>query len=641
MKASELAAVGGTVLACSVCLLLGTGAAEPWLGSERLFPVARGLISAILLWVALLGTGRAVRYATRSWWPRDTEVEWLGDLVAGLVVAVPLLWFGAVVTPSIALAVVPLGLVGVGGLVLHRSALPPLSWPAVLGLGLLALLLAPVAVTALAPPTDTDELYWQLAVPSRILQSGSLPGGWFDPVASRPLPVQLLHAALLALGGDLAPRIFHGVGAVLVGCGLYGTARQLTPAPAALLGAGLVVGSWSFLEEAGVAHDNLLATLAVLGAVQATLAGRQRRLQLALAFGLAIAIKYTTAPAVIALSVTYAFLASRNESWRSRLIPLADLLGIAAVAVLVVSPWWIRNLVEGLHPLFPYAGWPSSDFTYAYPEKYGTGRSLADLARLPWSLVMEAETESYRFLGRVHALWLGWIPLAALACWRSREARGLTIASMIGVCLWFALGAQWLRHLLPLSPILCLPIALGVSQLPRHAVPVLGVTWVLLLPPQLIDTWERATEAAPVVSGTESRQEYLARRVRTWAGIEFVNRYLPEDAVVAVLFLGQTYLIERPTLVGSVEDHTPSRFLFYTHGEETLAALREAGASHVLAYRYHFIRRSYPFLDEGAFDRQFREPVRQMEALLLEEGTMLFEDGRIAVWDLDGAAPRR
>lgn len=97
-------------------------------------------------------------------------------------------------------------------------------------------------------------------------------------------------------------------------------------------------------------------------------------------------------------------------------------------------------------------------------------------------------------------------------------------------------------------------------------------------------------------------------------------------------------------MLGSVEDHVPGRHLLYVHGDDSLAVLQQAGATHVLGNRVRFIRKSYSHLGDSTFDVQLRQPQRQLEELLLTQTVQLFEDGRFGVWAFTpptehGAAP--
>ena len=88
-------------------------------------------------------------------------------------------------------------------------------------------------------------------------------------------------------------------------------------------------------------------------------------------------------------------------------------------------------------------------------------------------------------------------------------------------------------------------------------------------------------------------------------------------------------------MLGSVEDHVPTRHLLFSRGDQSLAWLRAQGVTHVLAGKVHFIRKSYPFLDEETFEEQFVAAEAQLDALLLAEATLVFESGRYGVWRLN------
>jgi len=607
--------------------------AEPVATAEALGQSLWGVAVAGVAGLALLGGGRAIRGLVAGPGQRPPG-DWLHDAVVGHLVATALLFVLGL-----------LGLLGpwtaaaVGGLLLagwavpvargsHRSRLP--TWSPVVGAVVVILLLS-AGFGALAPPVDTDELYWHLAVPARILREGTLAGGWLDPVAARPLPLQLHYAALLATGGEVAAKAFHVLVAGAVLLGLFEVVRGHAevgsggagPAWAVLL----VVGSWTFLDEVGLAHDNLPCALLVLAALDAALRGARWRLGLAV--GAALALKYTAAPALLGVVLVFATVRARI-GWRA----LGELALVGVVAAMVVAPWWLRNAASGLHPLFPYVGWPAAEgFTFAYPAKYGVGHGLIDLLRLPWDLVFRAETTSYVYLGRLHPAWLLFAPAAVWVGLWERRVRVLLLATAVGLVGWF-LGAQWMRHLLPLAPVVAVGWGLAMVRLPPEVARVSVLVWVLLLPPQVIDIPKRVADAAEVVAGTEAREQWLARHRPAWEAIDWVNRHAPEGARVALLFAGDTYLVDRSVLLGSVEDHTPVRHLLWSRGDQALAALREAGVGYLVVGRASFLGHTYDFLDESVLREQFVEPRDGLEDLLSREATLVFEGGGHAVWAL-------
>ncbi|MCB9764525.1 MAG: hypothetical protein H6739_32420 [Alphaproteobacteria bacterium] len=535
------------------------------------------------------------------------------------------------------LALLPLGALGLlspwmlagvvvaaasGWLMRPRIELPR---PGPLALGVLLAVALPALLSALAPPTDTDEIYQHLALPRLMLHGGGLPGGLLHPDGSRPLPIHLLFAVALGLGGEAAPKLLHLGWAGLLVATTASLGRRLLGAPAGALAALALVGSYTFTRELGLAYNNLPTALWGLLALEAAL--EDRRWRMACFAGMALAAKYTAAPLIVGIYLLW---------WARRglrAVPEMALLTVTALAW--VAPWWLRNAATGLHPLFPYAGWPASDrFVFAYVERYGLGRDLGDLLLLPWNMTVYAETTSYTFLGRISPAGLLCLPGLVWAWLRNdslvRPVAGVGLVAFVG----WAAGPHWLRYLLPAAPVLALMVGAGYAALPRWGRAVVLAGWLAGLPSNL-GPWLRLVAGdAPVAMGLQPREALLAERVPGWAAVDWVNRYAPADARVALLFAWPGYYLEKPYVLGSVEDHVPARHLLFSHGADSLRLLRELGVTHVLAGRVGFIRKSYPFLDEATFQEQFSAPEQQLQDLLLAEGVLVFESGRYGVWRL-------
>ena len=492
-------------------------------------------------------------------------------------------------------------------------------------IGLLGVFVAAGLLPALAPPVDTDELYYQLSLPRQIAETGLLPGGLLRPDGSRPLLLHLPFASAYALGGASAPRLLHlGLAALLLpALGAWG--RALGRPAAGGLAALLLVGSYSVLAEGGLAATNLPAAAAVLCVLDAALRGEA--IGLALAAGAALGLKYTTAGGVAG-----AFLVAR--------MPLRQRIIAGVGALLLLTPWWARNALSGLHPLFPYAGWPppqpGTEFTFVYLEKYGAGRAPLDLALAPLRAVMSAKVTSFRFLGKLSPAWVAAAPLALWGLLRIRgDAARIAIAGAIGLLAWVA-GPHWIRHLLPIAPVIALALGLGVEGAAKPAAGrlALGLATLLGLGANLLPLLPALADRVGVVTGQEPQAAFLDRHLDPLPAVRFVNEHTRDDAVVAVFFDWSLFYIERPTLLGSVEDHIPSRDFLLRHGPDSLDALRALGATHVLVRRAGFLQKSYPFLTKAELDRAFRDPEALLGERLLLEGELLFERHGVAVWKI-------
>ena len=480
------------------------------------------------------------------------------------------------------------------------------------------LLLAPALFDVLAPSTDTDELSYQLAMPKRLVEGGQMLGGFLHPEGSRPMPVHLVFGALYGLGGEGAVRAWClGVAVTLV-LGVRALAEERFGEGQGDLPALAMLGSFSWLREAGIASNNHVVALWLLVAADAVL--HRRFVLMGWMCGFALAAKYTAAPVVAGLALVAAWDGLRTEPRRVILAAIATILPLV--------PWWARNAAAGLHPLFPFAGWPdAADFVFMYREKYGMGHDAASTALLPWNLLMRSEVGTFGFLGRVSLLWAG-LALAALAGLGDGAVRRLAFVGALGFVGWAA-GVQIVRYLLPL---------LGVAALAGGTLPRRWPAFLLFaasLPANLAPSLRDAAARAAVVTGAESEDTFLERELPAWPALRYLRDHVPEDAPVAMLYAWYGYRVEQPWILGSVEDHVPTRYWIWQHGERSLTELRDMGVRYLLVGDVHFLKKSYPFLTPEVLEEQFRRPEDLLRKLLTRDATRLFAEEKWEVWRLD------
>ncbi len=494
---------------------------------------------------------------------------------------------------------------------------------------LVAVLLAPALFDALAPATDTDELSYLLAVPRLLALHGTLPVGILLPEAGRPLPLQLVAVAPWVLGGEAACRLWHlGVVATLIG-----TVASLTRARNgnAVVAAVALAGSWSVVREAGLAYNDLPVALWLVCAADAMLGARWRAM--AVHAGFAFAAKYTAAPVCGGL-----FLVAAWDCWggADRTAARKRLATGLALAALPILPWWARNAALGAHPLFPFAGWPAvpgMDFVFVYPLKYGLGHSWLDALLLPFNVIFRAQPDSMVFYGRLSLLWLGLLfaPIAGRDA-RGGGARRLLLLCVAGFTTW-ALGAQILRYLLPV---------LGIAALLLGSVRMPTAAWVLLfvgsLPSNLAPAWTRASSRAAVVTGSEDADTFLSRELPAWPALRFARAWIPAEERVALLGSWAGYYVEQPYILGSVEDHVPTRYWLALHGENALHALHDQGVRWLIVGDLPTVRKTYRFLNDQTFDAQFRQPRALLDRLLLRDARRIYAENHVAIWKLDDMA---
>ncbi len=477
---------------------------------------------------------------------------------------------------------------------------------------LIALALGPGFVDAIGPVLGADEQYLHIGLPLQMFQHGELLGGPLHPNGSRPLTLQLVYGVAVAQGTNNSAAIMHWIHSLgLVVLMLQCAQSHLGSMKVGALAATVFIASTTVQMASGQAGSDVPAAFAVLVAMDAALRAQPK--MLGLAAGLAMSIKYTVAAPLLGI-----FLVSRM-SMRHRTIA-------GMLAMLTVAPWWGRNLLEGLHPLFPFAGWPEPALPFQYLEKYGAGREWLDFLLLPWRATFDSELHNFRFLGRIHPFFFLMLLPAPLAM-RRRAIRPWLLASTVGAIGW-AVGPHWLRYLMPTLPLLALAGAaatIAVLQT-RWQQSLLVVGWLAAsvyglrdLPAQTKASFA-ALDKAPFRMGSEA--------------YAFCNDHLPPDATVALLFDWESTEIHRKQILGSIEDHVPTRHFLLRHPGREVSTLVAEGATHAVVRTPMFLPKTYPFLNEETLQQDFLVPVSNLQDSLLMNASLVFRSRTHAVYRL-------
>jgi hypothetical protein len=307
--------------------------------------------------------------------------------------------------------------------------------------------LALLVLVALLPPTAWDALMYHLAAPARDLAQGRVLPDVSNVQGYQPQLVEMLSLDGLLLYGD-------GVAALLqVGFGLLSvltlvalvsqmtsSAQQMadaSPMPDAIYNRALalravalflsipslvLVLGWPYVDGALVYYE-LAALCALLCWWNAR--GTLRLSWLALTgmlAGLALDVKYTGVFALVALALLVAW-----RSWRVLNFPrmLWQVACFGAIALLVGSPWLLRNLFLTGDPIFPYhlghlfpAGplWDDGRTQHAVEGPgWGWGQAWRLLA-LPLEVTIFGRQGSVEFDATLGPLLLLLLPLGLLLC---------------------------------------------------------------------------------------------------------------------------------------------------------------------------------------------------------------------------------
>ncbi len=172
--------------------------------------------------------------------------------------------------------------------------------------------------------------------------------------------------------------------------------------------------------------------------------------------GFAFATKYT---AFVAVPYALGFIAWKQ--WRARQAVFRPVLATAALALIFIAPWLLKNWIWVDNPFSPFANrlFPNPYVHIAFEEDYRKMEQTYGLTsrwQIPWQVTVKGEILA-GFFGPLFLL----TPLALLAL-RQRAGRQLWLAALVfGLPFYANVGS---RFLIPAAPFVSLALALTFAN---------------------------------------------------------------------------------------------------------------------------------------------------------------------------------
>jgi 4-amino-4-deoxy-L-arabinose transferase-like glycosyltransferase len=483
--------------------------------------------------------------------------------------------------------------------------------------GIAALALAPFLLLALYPPTAFDATLYHLPFARAFVESGGVPYVLDRRVPVFPQVNEVLFAALMMFGRDLAAHGLQLLMTLATAAFAFLWGRRAWPERpwAGGLAAAVFLGNPIVAYLAGTAYIEAGLTLFVTASLYALDrffvgeglvparegAGRGWLALSALFAATACDVKYL---GLFFLGI--AGLIVLLAGGRSR---LKHALLFTAVALAFLAPWYLRIYAFNGNPLFPYM--PG---TFGHSEWNPAGFSEPLLAyepplvrwlRLPWDLVFDRRR--YHYGAPFSPVYLAAIPLVLFAAWRDRRVR-----LAVGIVAVYAFIFTFLppdgRYLDPVLPLASLAVAGSLAVLwagrPRGAVAALCL--VCFLPGWLYAGY-KIHKQGPLPITAAQREAYLARELPLYPAIAFLNRTRGRGFTVWALHAENMAYFADGRFLG--DWFGPARFESVLRGlrgpEDLHRRLRRLGADHLLVPARH---EGLLFPQDGDFRRWF-EPV--------------------------------
>ena len=468
----------------------------------------------------------------------------------------------------------------------------------------------------------------------------------------------------ISFGNDIIPKLIHFGFALLTAWLIFGYLRRRLNTVYALLGVVFFLSlpiivklSITVYVDLGLIFFSTASLLLLLKWIETDFKLRFLLLSGGLC-GLAIGTKYVGLITFFLLTLFVPFLYSRYSQNNGGGFIKAVTYGILffAAALLVFSPWMIRNYHWKSNPVYPlYNSWfnppspPSKEIVSNQAEKKGglglfTYRTIVhgepwwQVALLPIRIFFEGKDGSDQYFDGKLNPFLLILPIFAFFRVREgpkaldREKKIFLAFAVLFFAFAFFSNVIRIRYLAPIIPPLVILAVLGVSRIADvvRGVPVLdnrylrittaalAVVLALGLNAHYIVSQFRYVDPFSYIGGNLTRHEYISKYCPEYPAMQYVNEHLPADAMCLFFFLGKRgYYLER----NYIPDTTHQVVKFYKlvkgsdHPREVWAELTKMGISHLIIHMGFFerwVKDVFEAKEHGLLNDFFRDYVNPL-----------------------------
>ena len=494
-----------------------------------------------------------------------------------------------------------------------------------ISIGLLLILIVSVIILAYVPPISRDALTHHLIVPRLYLQHGSIYEIPSISFSYFPMNLDLLYLIPLYFGNDIAAKYIHFIFALLTAGLIYGYLKKKLSVEWGLFGALFFLSLPHIVKLSITVYVDLglvfFSTASLLGLLQ-WLESRFRWKYLilsAIGCGLALGTKYNGLIVLFILTLFVPLIFIGNSKKRYSAKQPADIaarvkiqfkaLGYGAVfftiALLVFSPWMIRNYVWKANPIYPLyknvfnrpkVGPPTTqtenpiheaavDLKKTPKEKSTPWKSFAirkviygeswwEIALIPVRIFFQGQDDNPKYFDGKLNPFLFFLPFFAFIYMTNNpvnlrtDKKILLSFAILFILYAFAMTIIRIRYVAPIIPPLVILATLGLHHITRAVAgrkatqPAWIVAGSLILIATIILSfnaayiWKQFLYVDPFsyISGRVSRDAYIAKYRPEHSIHQYVNRHLPDNIKILGLFLGnRLYYSQRDLRFGVKE----------------------------------------------------------------------------------------
>jgi 4-amino-4-deoxy-L-arabinose transferase-like glycosyltransferase len=558
----------------------------------------------------------------------------------------------------------------------------------ILIVALVALVMS-IVLLAAVPPVDRDALTHHLAVPKMYLRNGGIYEIPHVPFSYYPMNLDLLYMIPLYFGNDIVPKYIHfGFALLTAGVVISHLYRRLCSPTGALLGGLLFLSLPVIIKLSITVYVDLglifFSTAALLQLLRWVETGY--RLKYFVLSGVFAGLSMGTKPNgllayfLLVSAIPFLYHSAIGTQWQNRderqrahsrppmaLKALGLSAAFAAIALMVYSPWMLRNYYWTGNPVYPMAvkffgphiraGNVSGaveeepvtvvekEETHEQREGYGPfilrkmvyGETLFEILTIPLRIFFQGQDDNPRlFDGRLNPYLLIFPIVAILGLrvprnrplWLQMEVRLLGVFSLLYLLFAFFLVDMRIRYIGPIIPPLTILAVIGLCDLIgfiKTRCPVrlqwlslrgAGVVFLAMLALNAAYLAKQFDVVDPIsyLQGKLSREEYIQKFRPEYAALSFANQNLPETSRILGLFNGNRIYYSQRDLICDSEAFRDA--LHASRSAADLARQLESNKISHLLVRLdlfnHWAKGQFGESEQAVLHSFFREKLRRL-----------------------------
>jgi hypothetical protein len=455
------------------------------------------------------------------------------------------------------------------------------------------LLVCTEIILNLTPPISRDALIHHLAIPKLWLKHGGIYEIPWANYAYYPMNIDLLYAFCLYFKNDLAPKYIHMAFGMGTGFLIYLYLKPKFGRHWGLLGMVIFISTPIVIWLSTAAYVDLGMTFFITGSLMAFIKWRDSEyrpmkwfLISAVAMGIAVGSKYNALIAAFILNMLL-MLAVVRDTHRQGAALWYGILFFMITAV-VASPWYLKNYLQTGNPFYPLFGsffkslhhHPALETASRHAlektqpagffkmREVMYGESFWETLLIPIRMFFQGKDNSYQyFQGVLNPILIIFSPFIFLKKRYRKDQFVFAVFIVFFIAMAFFLTAKQVRYILPVLPFLAILAVMGIKNIldyPKEkallfsvrfgnniksaagTIVVAGVAVLLIFNFIYLKTRIETIHPFPYVLGKETKQAFLKHHLLHYDAVEYINRLLPDDAVVFTVFLGRRgYYLDR------------------------------------------------------------------------------------------------